>query len=195
MGCRRYGGSMIELARRRMMMGGSAKPYDAEVEWVELNGKGLTMKQTPSQYNVWFKIMVISRDNSIKYPSYLVGSGPWTGVKGKNRWLFGYDNDRDKNWYIESYYYNQIYNESTIINKIYEPPYALFVESKNATMIIGETNCKMRFYELQAYTLQGEPWLHLKMVRKGNEAFFYDDMSSTMYNIKCDYIIGPDKTA
>lgn len=29
---------MIELARRRMMMGGSAKPYDAEVEYLESSG-------------------------------------------------------------------------------------------------------------------------------------------------------------
>lgn len=29
---------MIELARRRMMMGGSAKPYDAEVEWIQMSG-------------------------------------------------------------------------------------------------------------------------------------------------------------
>ena len=183
---------MIELARRRMMM--RAKPYDAEVEWVELNGKGLVMKQTPSQYTVWFKIMVITRNNS-KYPTYMNGSGPWTGVEGKDRWLFYYDNVREKRWVMESYYYNKRYTDSTIINKVYEPPYALFVESKRTTIIIGETDCKMRFYELRAYTLQGEPWLHLKMVRKGNEAFFYDDMSSTMYNIQCDYIIGPDKTA
>lgn len=38
MGCRRYGGSMIELARRRMMMGGSAKPYDAEVKYLQTSG-------------------------------------------------------------------------------------------------------------------------------------------------------------
>ena len=38
MGCRRYGGIMIELARRRMMMGGSAKPYDAEVDFLESHG-------------------------------------------------------------------------------------------------------------------------------------------------------------
>ena len=38
MGCRRYGGSMIGQIRRRMMMGGSAKPYDAEVEWLESTG-------------------------------------------------------------------------------------------------------------------------------------------------------------
>lgn len=38
MGCRRYGGIMIELVRRRMMMGGSAKPYDAEVEYLESTG-------------------------------------------------------------------------------------------------------------------------------------------------------------
>lgn len=38
MGSRRYGGGMIELARRRMMMGGSAKPYDAEVEYLQVNG-------------------------------------------------------------------------------------------------------------------------------------------------------------
>lgn len=29
---------MIELARRRMMMGGSTKPYDAEVEWIASDG-------------------------------------------------------------------------------------------------------------------------------------------------------------
>lgn len=29
---------MIELVRRRMMMGGSALPYDAEVEWLESTG-------------------------------------------------------------------------------------------------------------------------------------------------------------
>ena len=96
---------------------------------------------------------------------------------------------------MESYYYNITYNDSAIINKVYEPPYPLYVKSEYTTLNIGTTNCKMRFYELRAYTLQGEPWLHLKMVRKGNEAFFYDDVSSTMYNIQCDYIIGPDKTA
>ena len=184
---------MIYLARRRMMM--RAKPYDAEVEWVELNGKGLIMKQTPSQYTVWFKIMVITRDNSLRYPSYLQGNGAWTGVPGKDRWMFYYDNVREKQWIMESFYYNKRYTYSTIINKVYEPPYTLYVESKSAVIIIGEKNCKMRFYELRTYTLQGEPWLHLKMVRKGNEAFFYDDVSSTMYNIQCDYIIGPDKTA
>lgn len=183
---------MIELARRRMMMG--AKPYDAEVEWVELNGRGLTMTQTPSQYTVWFKIMVITRDNSAQYPNYLEGSGKWVNVRGKNRWLFGYDKVNAKIWYIESYYYYKTYNDSTIINKVYETPYPLYVESQYTTLRIGYPNSKMRFYELRAYTLQGEPWLHLKMVRKGNEAFFYDDVSSTMYNIQCDYIIGPDKT-
>ena len=192
MGCRRYGGSMIEQVRRRMMM--RAKPYDAEVEWVELNGKGLTMKQTPSQYTVWFKIMVITRNNSNEYPSYVGGNGKWIGKPGMNRWLFYYSK-RDKTWYMESYYHNQRYNDSAIINKIYETQYPLYVESQNTTMYIGGDRCKMRFYELRAYTLQGEPWLHLKMVRKGNEAFFYDDVSSTMYNIRCDYIIGPDKTA
>lgn len=191
MGCRRYGGIMIELARRRMMM--RAKPYDAEVEWVELNGKGLIMKQTPSQYTVWFKIMVITRDDS-KYPSYLMGGGSYTGVRGEHRWIFGHDKVNIKNWYIESYNYFKTYNNSTIINKVYEPPYPLYVKSEYTTLNIGIMNCKMRFYELRACTLQGEPWLHLKMVRKGNEAFFYDDMSSTMYNIQCDYIIGPDKT-
>lgn len=174
------------------MMG--AKPYDAEVEWVELNGIGLSMKQTPSQYTVWFKIMVITRNDNASYPIYIRGSGPWTGVPGVDRWLFYYDKVRDKQWIMESYYYNKRYTDSTIINKVYEPPYPLYVESKNALIMIGDTKCKMRFYELRAYTLQGEPWLHLKMVRKGNKAFFYDDVSSTMYNIKCDYIIGPDKT-
>lgn len=183
---------MIELVRRRMMMG--AKPYDAEVEWVELNSKGLALKQTPSQYTVWFKIMVTARDDSLSYPSYLMGSGSYTGVRGEHRWIFGYDKIVVKNWYIESYNYYRTYNHSTIINKVYEPPYPLYVKSESTTLNIGTTNCKMRFYELRAYTPQGEPWLHLKMVRKGNEAFFYDDISSTMYNIQCDYIIGPDKT-
>lgn len=184
---------MIELVRRRMMMG--AKPYDAEVEWVELNGRGLSMKQTPSQYTVWFKIMVITRNDNASYPSYIGGSGPYTNNRGKNRWIFGYDKTNIKNWYIESYNYFKTYNNSTIINKVYEPPYPLYVKSEYTTLTIGASKCKMRFYELRAYTLQGEPWLHLKMVRKGNEAFFYDDMTSTMYNIQGDYIIGPDKTA
>lgn len=192
MDCRRYGGIMIELARRRMMM--RAKPYDAEVEWVELNDKGLIMKQTPSQYTVWFKIMVVTYNNSASYPNYIEGTGSYKNVRGEHRWIFGYDKVNIKNWYIESYNYFKTYNHSTIINKVYEPPYPLYVKSEYTTLKIGYPGCKMRFYELRAYTLQGEPWLHLKMVRKGNEAFFYDDMSSTMYNIQCDYIIGPDKT-
>ena len=182
---------MIELARRRMMM--RAKPYDAEVEWVELNGRGLIMKQTPSQYTVWFKIMVITKSNS-EYSIYIEGKGKWIGTAGRNRWLFYYYK-RENKWIMESYYHNQRYDGSAIINKIYETQYPLYVESQYTTMYIGESSCKMRFYELRAYTPQGEPWLHLKMVRKGNEAFFYDDVSSTMYNIECDYIIGPDKTA
>ena len=184
---------MIELVRRRMMMGGSAKPYDAEVEWVELNGKGFSIRQTPSQYTVWFKIMVITRDNSNEYPSYIGGTGKWSGVAGRNRWLF-YFSKHENQWHMESYYHDITYKDSAIINKIYETQYPLYVESQNAIIFIGEARCKMRFYELRAYTLQGEPWLHLKMVRKGNKAFFYDDVSSTMYNIQCDYIIGPDKT-
>lgn len=183
---------MIELARRRMMMGGSAKPYDAEVEWVELNGKGLIMEQTPSQYTVWFKIMVITRSNA-DYPTYIVGYGPYNNAPGAYRWLFYY-HKQERRWVMESYYHNKRYTDSEIINKIYETPYPLYVKSQRTRMFIGENGCKMRFYELRAYTPQGEPWLHLKMVRKGNEAFFYDDVSSTMYNIRCDYIIGPDKT-
>ena len=177
-------------------MGGSAKPYDAEVEWVELNGIGLIMRQTPSQYTVWFKTMVITIVGSGTYYNYLEGTGSWVNVRGKNRWIFGYDR-KSNHFYIESAYYNKSYDVSTIINKVYETPYPLYVESEYTQLNIGcrYDGSKMRFYELRAYTLQGEPWLHLKMVRKGNEAFFYDDVSSTMYNIQCDYIIGPDKTA
>lgn len=182
---------MIELVRRRMMM--RAKPYDAEVEWVELNGRGLIMKQTPSQYTVWFKIMVVTHNDSA-YPTYLTGPGPYNNAPGAYRWLFYYSKPENK-WIMESYYHNKRYTNSEIINKIYETSYPLYVKSQRSMLIIGENGCKMRFYELRAYTPQGEPWLHLKMVRKGNEAFFYDDMSSTMYNIQCDYIIGPDKTA
>ena len=181
---------MNEMIRRRMMM--RAKPYDAEVEWVELNGRGFSMKSTPSQYTVWFKIMVVTKSNS-EYPSYIGGPGRYSGP-GRGRWLFYYSK-RDNIWRMESYYHYQRYDGSAIINKIYETQYPLYVESQSTTIFIGEDGCKMRFYELRAYTLQGEPWLHLKMVRKGNEAFFYDDISSTMYNIRCDYIIGPDKTA
>ena len=182
---------MIELARRRMMM--RAKPYDAEVEWVELNGKALKMEHTPSQYTVWFKIMVITRNNE-EYPSYIQGLGPYNNAPGAYRWLFYYSKHESR-WIMESCYHNKRYTDSEIINKIYETPYPLYVKSQQTKMAIGKNGCKMRFYELRAYTQQGEPWLHLKMVRKGNEAFFYDDMSSTMYNIQCDYIIGPDKTA
>ena len=38
MDSRRYGGSMIGQIRRRMTMGGSTKPYDAEVEYLESTG-------------------------------------------------------------------------------------------------------------------------------------------------------------
>lgn len=184
---------MIELVRRRMMMGGSAKPYDAEVEWVELNGAGLSLTQTPSQYTVWFKIMVVTRNDGVNYPTYIRGTGSYSSVLGANRWIFCYSKPEGR-WYMESYSYNQAYTDSAIINKIYETPYPLYVKSQNTTMIIGYPGCKMLFYELRANTLQGEPWLHLKMVRKGNEAFFYDDVTSTMYNIRNSYVIGPDKT-
>lgn len=38
MDCRRYGGSMIGQIRRRMMMGGDAEAYDAEVDFIESHG-------------------------------------------------------------------------------------------------------------------------------------------------------------
>ena len=105
---------MNEMIRRRMMM--RAKPYDAEVEWVELNGRGFSMKPTPSQYTVWFKIMVITRDNSIKLSNYLSGSGSYTGVRGEHRWIFGYDDNVNvKSWYIESYNYFKYYSSYTIL--------------------------------------------------------------------------------
>lgn len=43
---------MIELARRRMMMGGSAKPYDAEVEYIENDGQCIIDSKVNSNSNL-----------------------------------------------------------------------------------------------------------------------------------------------
>lgn len=59
MDCRRYGGSMIELARRRMMMGGSALPYDAEVEYIKMTSVyGTYTKFSPIQGYVDLRISI-----------------------------------------------------------------------------------------------------------------------------------------
>ena len=52
MDSRRYGGSMIELARRRMMMGGSGKLYDAEVEYIENDGQCIIDSRVNSNSNL-----------------------------------------------------------------------------------------------------------------------------------------------
>lgn len=43
---------MIELARRRMMMGGSALPYDAEVEYIENDGQCIIDSKVNSNSNL-----------------------------------------------------------------------------------------------------------------------------------------------
>ena len=43
---------MIELARRRMMMGGSAEPYDAEVEYIENDGQCIIDSKVNSNSNL-----------------------------------------------------------------------------------------------------------------------------------------------
>ncbi len=68
MGCRRYGGSMIELARRRMMMGGSDKPYDAEVEYIMMtSGYGVYTEFFPIQGYVDLKISIQNTGNKSHY--------------------------------------------------------------------------------------------------------------------------------
>ena len=66
MDSRRYGGIMIELARRRMMMGGSAKPYDAEVEWIASDGNTvvdtLIAPNTLTNYHLVFSNWAKKRD-------------------------------------------------------------------------------------------------------------------------------------
>lgn len=43
---------MIELVRRRMMMGGSTKPYDAEVEYIENDGQCIIDSKVNSNSNL-----------------------------------------------------------------------------------------------------------------------------------------------
>ena len=65
---------MIELARRRMMMGGSAKLYDAEVEYIENDGQCIIDSKVNSNSNLIIEAkFYIPRITGTLYGSWLYG--------------------------------------------------------------------------------------------------------------------------
>lgn len=65
---------MIELARRRMMMGGSALPYDAEVEYIENDGQCIIDSKVNSNSNLTIEAkFYIPRITGTIYVQWLYG--------------------------------------------------------------------------------------------------------------------------
>lgn len=65
---------MIELARRRMMMGGSSKPYDAEVEYIENDGQCTIDSKVNSNSNLTIEAkFYIPRITGTIYGQWLYG--------------------------------------------------------------------------------------------------------------------------
>lgn len=198
MGSRRYGGIMIELVRRRMMMGGSAKPYDAEVEWVQgfpdyrLN---IGVSVNNNGYAIKAKVLIPSSTEYVDVFEKGTDSG-----QSKNMWFltfapnnqvafnvnlnFGYTDVLDssiKNNIVDI----DVLSNTVLIrwaNKSTSMTVATPANDTGSLMIFSRKSRKncIRLYSFKLYDPNGNIVSDLIPVRKGNVGYIYDKVSGRL---------------
>lgn len=212
MGCRRYGGIMIEQVRRRMMMRGSAKPYDAEVEWIQ-GSPGYRINADVNVSNNGYKIMT-----RIKVPSNNVVDvfEKDTGLgQAMNLWYVNFENNGFAFNVNTTYKYNAV--DTNIINVIIDMVVSsntISLQWNNKTKIVTTASPSsatgtiyilsrptrqesIRLYSFRLFAPDGSIIRDFIPVRKGNTGYLYDRVSDSLFDnmYTTGYaIIGPDKT-
>lgn len=203
---------MIELVRRRMMMGGSAKLYDAEVEWIQGSpGYRINTDVNVSNngYTIMTRIKVLS-NNIVDVFEKTTGVG-----QVSNLWYVNFENNGFAFNVNTEYKYNAIGTniKNVIIDMVVSSNTLLLKwdnNNKNVTtaspssatgsiLILSRTNRQesVRLYYFRLFAPDGSIIRDFIPVRKGNIGYLYDRVSGRLFDnmYTTGYaIIGPDKT-
>ena len=207
---------MIELARRRMMMGSSTKPYDAEVEWIQGVSGYMTdcdVEVNNDGYSIVSRVLIPSSSGYVDI---------FEKTKGKdetvNYWFLTISPNNQMAFNVNTTYYyfnvsssirNTLVDVHAISNTILLRWNNTSVSQTVSTPATGKgsirlfnvredrvNGVRMYFFRLQAP--DGSIIRDMIPVRIGNIGYMYDKVSGRIFgnaNTTGYTIIGPDKTA
>ena len=213
---------MIEQVRRRMMMGGSAKPYDAEVEWLESTGTqyidtGIVVNSQISMECVMamtsatpiFSVHGMTLPGDHGYFNVGCYDEPTLGAyfSANSRGGAQISYDRDFHSYFISASLQRIDNTTAHINsgqhigyntdtQTYKAPLSIYIFARHITYSSTAIYARVR----QKYS---KIWYNNILiadfipVRKNGIGYMYDKVSGQLFGNQGtgQFIIGPDKTA
>ena len=215
---------MIELARRRIMMGGSAKPYDAELEWLESTGTqyidtGIIVN---NQISMECVMAMTSATPIFSLQGMTLGHNcGWfnVGCYGEATLvaLFAANSrrgaqisyDRDFHTYFISASLQRIDNTTAHVNsgqhigyntdrEIYHEPFSIYMFARQvgwtATDDLIYSHLKVKNCRIRFNNILIADYIP---VRVGNVGYMYDKVSGQLFSNQGtgQFIIGPDKTA
>lgn len=213
---------MIEQVRRRMMMGGSAKPYDAEVEYLECTGTQYidTGVYGSNTLVVNMEINILAYSSSLD--AQIIGSttNRWgSGRRGYELcyatksmraygWWYEHNNAIEFNIYIGNKCSVSINNGVLSIKDYQGVNHNINIAQSggfttSTTLPIFATrnpnimySSPQRVYSVQM-TRNGVTILDFIPVRKNGVGYMYDKVSGQLFGNQGtgQFIIGPDKTA
>ena len=222
MDSRRYGGSMIELARRRMMMGGSAKLYDAEVEYIENDGQCIIDSKVNSNSNLTIdaKFYMPRRTDDVTWLYGGRNQGNTIQMQGLLIQTYGSSNPSQVRYYISARcprnyqgiirilqnrnIFFELENNDVVTFNTYSfslnTSIFLFGFNLSTGAFAYHNTCAgARLYYWRVFN--GTTLLQdLIPVRKGNRGMMYDRVTGQLFDriddgLDAHFIPGPDKTA
>jgi len=215
---------MIELARRRMMMGGSAKPYDAEVEYIENDGQCIIDSKVNSNSNLTIEAkFYIPRITGTIYGQWLYGGRNVNNTISMQGLLIPPHSTNDpsqvryytstscprnyqgiirilqnRNIFMELEH-NDIVTFNTYSFSLDTSIWIFGFNGSTGTHQYGNTHPGTRLYYWRVSN--GSTVLQdLIPVRKGNRGMMYDRVTGQLFDriedgLDAHFIPGPDKTA
>ena len=208
---------MIELARRRMMMGGSSKPYDAEVEYLRNSEYGTYINTgiyPSNNTNIYMQVRNIAYPSQNRDFNYFgacedlwggIGFNRGIAVNRNNR-LFFFCNNSYSDTSIGTIPYYEIFTIKVEGNKLtyknnsvtgkagrYSVPFPMYLWGNNIKR--GPRYCNI----VDVFSFQikegNQVILDLIPVRKNGIGYMYDKVSGQLFGNqgKGQFIIGPDK--
>jgi hypothetical protein len=214
---------MIELARRRMMMGGSAKPYDAEVEYIENDGQCIIDSKVNSNSNLTIEAKFYMPRRTDGYVTWLYGGRNLnntiqmqgliiqshnTSVTSQVRYYTSAQCPRNYQGIIRILQNRNIFLELehndvvTLTNTSFSIDGSIFIFGFNTmagAITYNNTHAGTRLYYWRVSN--GSTVLQdLIPVRKGNRGLMYDRVTGQIFDriddsLDAHFIPGPDKTA
>lgn len=205
---------MIELARRRMMMGGSALPYDAEVEWiqgvpdymifcdveVDNNGYSIASRVLIPSSSGYVDIFEKTRGKGETVNYWFLTLAPYNQMSFNVNTTYGYFdvNSSIRNTIVDIHVFSNtvlLQWNNTSVSKTVSTPATGKGSIRLFTARTNRTNCvRMYYFRLQAP--DGSIIRDMIPVRKGNIGYMYDKVSGRLFgnaNTTGYTIIGPDK--